>query len=399
MKTLDLSQNYQKFFDEFHFHTDTHSRLLAIDIVNVMSSVYYADISINKVVPRRIDLEIPVYFVDKWDSSKCLIHTLLHWVSEEYYTITFIENKLEEQTNSAILDDNDRIDTVTLFSGGLDSFAGAFHNLQSGIHSDYIGFVNKSEEKTKQKQIRDFYHTVFPDSSVHLINRHDIKKAVYTQSTRSLLYMSLAIAKSLTHEKYKRVYIYENGVLSLNPELKGRYTTKTTHPYTIYLFNELLNRLGIDVKIENPFIFKTKAQILQGLSQDFKNQIVNTFTCGQSRINPDRNHKGQCGVCIPCLLRKISLAANEMELFDVTYQYPYEIRLKDIAEADYRKDYVSNLEYFSEYVELIRSQSIFSHLQIRKEYYNDEFALQKTKQMLETFADEFERFMMRYAPY
>lgn len=400
MKTKEQNQNYSLFFEEFKFSTSVDKRKLAIDIVNVMSEVYYADISIERQVPRIINLEVPVYFIDKWRNTKDTLKSLLNWISEERYEIEFVKNYNLEGTEDIHLDFGNNIDTVTLFSGGLDSFAGAYNNEKLSINSDYIGFINKYEEGTKQKGIRSrLYNAVFPNSSIYLINSHPVSKKVFTQSTRSLLYLSLAVAKSLTEEKYKSVYIYENGILGLNPELMGRYTTKTTHPKTIYLFNKVLRNIGISVDVKNPFIFNTKGQIFADLSSKFKNEIKNTFTCGQSRVNPTRNHKGHCGVCIPCILRKISLAANSLEDYDVIYQYPYEVKLNDISEEVYRKDYQSNLDYFAEYVALIKSKEIFPNLEISDEFYDDEQYLLKTKQMFEVFVEEFERFWSLYAPY
>jgi 7-cyano-7-deazaguanine synthase in queuosine biosynthesis len=398
MEAIQTSQYYKDFFEEFEFEQMSSNKHVAIDLVNVMAAVYYNDISTNKIPPRAINLDVPVYLVEKWIECKPLLQKLLKWVSEDDFYVSFYENTEPESTVSAYIDTVGNKDTVTLFSGGLDSFAGAFHNISYGVKSDYLGFINKGEERTKQKVIREFYNKVFVNSSVHLIEKHPIKKTYYTQSTRSLLYLSLAVARGLTDKRYNQVQIFENGVLSLNPELRGRYTTKTTHPYTIYLFNQLLQHLDIDIVIHNPFIFKTKGQIFQGFSDDFKQQIAGTFTCGQSRVSPTRNHKGQCGVCVPCLLRKISLAANELEGYDSDYYYPYEIKLADIQEDDYRKDYASNFEYFSEYVELIKSRSILSHVQIRTEYYMDSLALDRTINMLDIFAAEFERFKVRYAP-
>ncbi|MGH2236602.1 hypothetical protein ACQ1ZD_15305, partial [Enterococcus faecalis] len=50
---------------------------------------------------------------------------------------------------------------ITLFSGGLDSLAGAYYNFSNNISSDYVGYVNKSEERTHQVQLQAFYSQIF----------------------------------------------------------------------------------------------------------------------------------------------------------------------------------------------------------------------------------------------
>lgn len=214
-----------------------------------------------------------------------------------------------------------------------------------------------------------------------------------------MLYLALAIAKAHFNTS-KNVFLYENGILSLNPELKNRYTTKTTHPKTMFMYWSLLEKLNIDIKINHPFLFKTKGQITNDMNEEFKKAIKHTFTCGQGRSHPERSHNGQCGICIPCVLRKISLAAYDNEMYDVDYEYPYDTKVVDIKEDLYRKDYASNLNYFKNYYELIKANQIHLEIQIREKYYevNSNFRM-SNHEMFYKFAQEYERFMEKYAPY
>ncbi|MGG4342378.1 7-cyano-7-deazaguanine synthase [Paenibacillus lautus] len=401
---------------ETSFFTTLHSSLLQdisynyheistiyLDLVTIMGAIYYKDVLTPKQndKPRLINIDIPVFNIALLGKQEIieLLQKMAKWVSEDNFNINFHPITLNRELNyinSLVSSTND----VTLFSGGLDSFAGAFHNYKNGIKSDYLGFINKGEEKTKQLEMSKFYKEIFDASTeIVLVEKPIRKKVTYIQSTRSLLYLALAVSKAYFNSA-QNVYIYENGILSLNPEIKNRYTTKTTHPKTIFMYEHLLRLLGISIKINHPFLFKTKGQIINDMDVKFKVAIKQTFTCGQGRSHPERSHNGQCGICIPCLLRKISLAAYNNEKYDVQYEYPYETKISNIKEELYKKDYESNLSYFDSYYRSIKANRIHLEVHTREKYYSEKIDFRLYNQtMFNTFVQEYERFMELYAPY
>ncbi|PFD96427.1 hypothetical protein COE15_07640 [Bacillus cereus] len=399
---------------EIEFFSNLHTSLLenvnfdykekstiVIDLVTIMGAIYCKDINTYKTndKPRFIELTIPVFNLQIWSENVKHIEELVKWVSEDTINITFIDTsvKSEGYMNSLIPGTSN---DVTLFSGGLDSFAGAYHNHKNNIKSDYLGFINKGEEKTKQLDVAKFYRQIFDDATeIILIDKPISKKKTFIQSTRSLLYLALATAKAHFNSS-KNVYLYENGILSLNPEIKNRYTTKTTHPKTMFMFKALLEKLSINIKINHPFLFRTKGEITNDMNEEFKTAIKHTFTCGQGRSHPERSHSGQCGICIPCVLRKISLAAYDNEKYDVDYEYPYDAKIVNVKEDLYRKDYTSNLNYFKNYYELIKTNQIYFEVHVREKYYEADSNFRMSNQkMFYKFAQEYERFMEKYVPY
>jgi 7-cyano-7-deazaguanine synthase in queuosine biosynthesis len=394
-----FSELHLNFLSQINFDYEQQSTLI-IDLVTIMGAIYYKDVDTPKSddKPRLIEITIPVFNSKLWSKMSGLIEELAKWVSADTFKVNFKETSFK--TNSYV---NSLIppipNNVTLFSGGLDSLSGAYNNYKNRIQSDYLGFINKDEEKTKQIEVAKFYKEIFDKTTeIILIDKPISKKKTLIQSTRSLLYLALAIAKAYFNSS-KNVYLYENGILSLNPEIKNRYTTKTTHPKTIYLYSLILERLNIEIKINHPFLFKTKGEITNEMDEKFKKTIKHTFTCGQGRSHV-RTHKGQCGVCIPCILRKISLAAYDNEGFDVNYQYPYDVKVNQIKEELYRKDYASNLNYFKSYYDLIKAKRIHLEIHTREKYYKgDSDFRSKNNKMFNKFAEEYERFMEKYAPY
>ncbi|WP_338589542.1 hypothetical protein V6669_29910 [Paenibacillus sp. Y5S-9] len=399
---ISLSKIYEFLLKDVNYNY-SHQGTLIIDLVTVMGSIYIKDVETHKNndKPRSIKINIPVFNYNLWSQTNIteLVEKIANWVSEDQYKINFEHNSTHADP-FFINGIGTSMNSVTLFSGGLDSFAGAFFNYKNNVKSDYLGFINKSEERTKQVEVSKFYRHIFDSATeIVFVEKPIVKKRTYIQSTRSLLYLALAIAKAYFNTA-SDVYLFENGILSLNPELNNRYTTKTTHPKTIYMYRSLLGELNIAININHPFLFYTKGQIVDNMNGEFKNVIKDTFTCGQGRSHPERTHSGQCGICIPCLLRKISLAAYDNEKYDVNYQHPYNLKVKMIKEDAYRKDYESNLNYFKNYYELIRSKKIFTEVLIRKKYYEENSNFRMSNEMMfGTFAQEYERFMEKYDPY
>jgi hypothetical protein len=192
------------------------------------------------------------------------------------------------------------------------------------------------------------------------------------------------------------ILLYENGVLSLNPELDSRKTTKTTHPKTLYLVNQLLSNLNLNMRIKHPFLFKTKGQIINGLSDQFKEDIKFTNTCGIARHNRKIKIKsGHCGFCIPCILRKISMAAYGNEKYDVQYNAPYGTNLEN-CDLSFKSEFKSSNEYFRVFNEKIKDGSIFNELDLRSKYYKEKNYLELTKKMLDIFSEEVDTFYSKY---
>lgn len=397
VSTKILNNLHSSLLTGFPYDYADVKQLPIIDLVTTMGAIYYKDvISTSR---KKLNIVIPVFEPLKWNSISKEINQLANWVSGEQFNISFIQNKNAEFDNlsenfSLPLPNNN---SVTLFSGGLDSLTGAFRNYKDGIKSDYLGFLNKSEEATYQKNLQRFYLDTF-STEVKLIPKPVHKKNHLVQSTRSLLYLALAIAKAYYNDS-NDVYLYENGILSLNPEINNRFTTKTTHPKTIYLYKDILRKIDINIEINHPFIFSTKGEKINAMNEEFKKQISSTFTCGSGRLKRQNVvHTGQCGVCIPCLLRKISIAAFENEKYDTTYFFNYGIKFDDIEHSSYKFEYESNINYFENYYNLIRNEKIYIETRLSERYYEENDYLEKNNVMFIKFANEFERYMEKYDP-
>jgi hypothetical protein len=100
----------------------------------------------------------------------------------------------------------------------------------------------------------------------------------------------------------------ENGVLAVNLPLTeariGGYSTAGTRPQTLAGFQRLLAALDLSVRIENPFLYQTKGQLIRDVLRPYfaPEAIQSTVSCWMAgRLSRP------CGACIPCLVRAVAM--------------------------------------------------------------------------------------------
>ena len=91
----------------------------------------------------------------------------------------------------------------------------------------------------------------------------------------------------------------------------GSLSTRTTHPYYLGLLQTILDNLGIQVKMYNPFQFKTKGEmILECKDWDFlKENLKWTMSCSHPDLGrwKGESASNHCGVCLPCTIRRAAV--------------------------------------------------------------------------------------------
>ena len=108
----------------------------------------------------------------------------------------------------------------------------------------------------------------------------------------------------------------ENGLIALNVPLDplrlGSNSTRTTHPYYMARWNDLLAALGIDGEIRNPYWDETKGEMAAACREPalLKELAADSLSCS----SPTKGRwQGlgieHCGYCLPCLIRRASLMA------------------------------------------------------------------------------------------
>lgn len=381
------------FIDEVNYFDDN---TVLIDLLNIFLEIYINDISIKRVGSNARNILIKV-FVDRknikiWESNSAFIENLCNFVTEgdgDKWTLSCIPSDYEYSAIKMQLDKSD-VDNISLLSGGLDSFCGAYSNELSNRKTIYCGYKTSNVDTSAIKRISDFLGTRRGNMGVCTYEKVNVNKVTLTQRTRSLLFFSLAVITAYK-EKVTNINVNENGIMTLNPSFQTRGTTKTTHPKTIYLYQQILNNANIKIKVNHPFLFKTKGEMVASLNNEYINFMKDTRSCSRSLhdVRYDVSSKKSCGTCVPCLLRKISVAAYNLENYDNDYIVSYK---GDMADPEYR----SSLFYFQTFYKSIKMDEIFSELRINKKYYEIDDYYEKTFEMLNRFAQEFEIFSNKY---
>lgn len=207
-------------------------------------------------------------------------------------------------------------DAVALFSGGLDSLAGAIDLLADGrrlllvSHHDY-GQLASIQQALAGSLIAHYG----PDRVQHLNLRVQFPEAPeLTLRSRSLLYLALGVTAAAAFGPDTPLLIPENGWVSLNPPLTlnrlGAYTTRTTHPWFLGQITRLWRAAGIEHPLSNPYLGLTKGGLLAHCRHPELLQKLarGTSSCARPVASRwRRGPKGECGYCYPCLIRRAAL--------------------------------------------------------------------------------------------
>lgn len=369
---------------------------ILIDLVNIFLELYVSDIANKRSGSNQRDIQVSAYVdrknLNAWEKNKKLIKKLAEFVTEgdgDKWSISFIGVEYEFGGQQMIIPSLG-IDNVALLSGGLDSFCGAHNNEKNSKKTVYCGYKTSNVDISAINSVSSFLKGRKGNLRIQTYSKVKQNKIELTQRTRSLLFFSLAVVTAI-RENTKEIDVNENGIMTLNPSFQSRGTTKTTHPKTIYLYQSILKNMGIDVHINHPFLFMTKGEMVNDLNADFKEHIKDTRSCSRAMNDPryDVSAKKSCGACVPCLLRKISMAAYDLEPMDNEYTVPY---AGDMDDEEYR----SAFNYYRTFYNYIVSDQIFPEILIRKKFYSTDDYLERTSDMLKKFSKELEIFFKKY---
>jgi hypothetical protein len=135
---------------------------------------------------------------------------------------------------------------------------------------------------------------------------------------RSFLFFALAAMAADAVGGDMVIHVPENGLISLNVPLDplrlGALSTRTTHPFYMARFGELLQGLGLRMRLHNQYAFMTKGQMAKGCAdQVFIRKVApHTMSCSSPsarRYDPDPAQRDpkHCGRCVPCLIRRAAI--------------------------------------------------------------------------------------------
>ena len=287
----------------------------AIDLVRLAGAAYVADRLSRRGqgFTRTIDLHVQLCDPAPWLPVMPMVEHILGWISgDEWHLGASREDATRPATTIALADE---ADTVALLSGGLDSFSGAL------LRATPTLFVSHSDNPTVTAGQNSAWGWLAENGLTggHLRVRfsESATKRENTTRTRALLFYALAIA-SADARGIASVEVPENGFTSLNLALGndrgGVLSTRSTHPWTMHMFRALLDAVGLQVAIVNPYELCTKGELIAQASAgraDFGLGAARTLSCAKldGRTYKGGNPNLNCGLCVACLTRRAGLLA------------------------------------------------------------------------------------------
>jgi hypothetical protein len=308
---------------------------VAVELAMIAVGTWIADTRLSRAQfsednwTREIDIAVPVRDPAMWASHSSLLSRILGTLSGDRWSVSFYSagRKLRGYLAKMCADLPARSESpsVALFSGGLDSFAGSIDLLtREKVSPIFIGQTDGGNSSTvnelRKLLVEDFAKPIELFSWGMSCNSRDLgdqfrSGGELTMRARSFLFFS---ASALVASAFQstRVVVPENGFISLNVPLDpwrlGALTTRTTHPFVIARFNELLDSVGLSMKLQNPFQGLTKGEMLEQCANQklLWKGLATTVSCSKPKwVRRYRAQYGSshCGTCWPCLIRRAAV--------------------------------------------------------------------------------------------
>lgn len=213
-------------------------------------------------------------------------------------------------------------EAVVLFSGGLDSLAGAIDLLAEGRRLLLLSHYDYGQLAQVQQNLAAALAAQFgADHVQHLAVRLQCPEALeLTLRSRSFLYLTLGLAAAAAWGPGVPVVVPENGWIALNPPLTlnrlGTYSTRTAHPRFLQGLAGLWQAVGLGHPLVNPYAWLTKGEVLANCRDPhlLKRLAPLSVSCARPVAARWRGvGRRACGYCYPCLLRRAALHRVDLD--------------------------------------------------------------------------------------
>ena len=314
---------------------------LHLDWIDLAIAVYVADrLSLREIEKyrnnwkRNLKLKIAVRNLGVWlcQDIQAEFKNILNFYTDDDWEFEFVNLESDERmkgiNNKVPFKPNTDL-RVALFSGGLDSFAGATQQLFLDNESSFMfvsGATNNRQVSLQRRQIKrlqDHYRTkeIYYKTVNFGFNwiDSDHPKEENSQRTRGFVFATLGAVTAL-NAGTNVLEVYENGIGAINLPYDGSQVgtmnSRGVNPMSLLRMERFIQTLTKqDFKIRNLYLFQTKGEMCQHKAvRNLADAISLTFSCDGFPVR--EAHKPQCGVCTSCLLRRLSIETADLNSFD-----------------------------------------------------------------------------------
>lgn len=319
-----------------------------LDLLEIASYVFAVDRSFSRgridaveyhSWSRSLQLVIRVRDFAFWSSTACtkVLSAILRFLTgDRDFEINFQPGHQTPPTGlfddpTFHVDVGDHGIEVALFSGGIDSLAGAIDLLDSTkgkviLASHQSNMVARKTQQALVKALSEQY----PDRIKHYpfqCNLHGKRATDETQRSRSFLFAAIAYALAFAYGQ-SSFNVYENGITSINlcrrEDLLNARASRTTHPKTVAGFSEFFSLMhDKPFVVRHPFLGLTKGEVMQQIAKKHPNLISSTVSC--TRAPYAKGEATHCGTCFQCIDRRLASFVTKLEDFDHRGLYSFDI--------------------------------------------------------------------------
>lgn len=306
---------------------------IGIDLLVLAAHVHAADTRISRTEQsqdswtREIRLVVPVSDPARWSAATSTLKKALDFLTGDRWTIGFRARPdrfatITQAVPLSLIDPS--FDSISLFSGGLDSLIGTIDLLEDDANPLLISHFGEGATSDAQGKLfaglkKNYTQATFERLRVGMTFMDGLVEGVGSENStrgRSFLFFALGVFAGTGLGRRFALRVPENGLIALNVPLDplrlGSNSTRTTHPYYMARWNDLLVTLGIDGEVRNPYWDKTKGEMAIACHNPalLKELATDSLSCSSPAKARWLGHGiEQCGYCLPCLIRRAALTA------------------------------------------------------------------------------------------
>lgn len=360
---------------------------LGLDLLVVAALVFAADTRISRASEsqdtwtREIGLIVPVSDLARWAPTSVTLVRMLNFLTGDRWAVEFRPRPSEFATlvkqrppgaNQPIFN------KLALFSGGLDSLINAIDLLEAGHTPLFVshageGAVSEAQQTLFETLKGEYPGRIFERLRVWMAFPEGLVAGSEGESTtrgRSFLFFALGIFAGTGLEGDFTLLAPENGLIALNVPLDplrlGALSTRTTHPFFIARWNELLTQLALPGRVENSYWNYTKGEMVRTCANGALLRRVIPLSLSCSSPAKGRWHSlgvQHCGHCVPCLIRRAAINSGLGRGSDTTIY-----TLADLTERplDTRQAEGQQVRSFQLAIERLRARPDLARILIHK---------------------------------
>jgi hypothetical protein len=330
---------------------------IGVDLLVLAAHVHAADTRISRATEsqdtwtREIRLIVPVSDIALWNARIPLLQRLLNFLTGDQWTFGFrprpagFERIVRIRQSRATAP---AFNSLALFSGGLDSLIGGIDVLEQGDKPLLISHAGEGATSDAQKTLfntlKRHYRQPFNRLRVWMNFPNGLVQNVDSENTtraRSFLFFAAGVFAGTGLPGSFTLRVPENGLIALNVPLDplrlGALSTRTTHPFYMARWNDLIAALGVSGRVENPYWNLTKGEMAAQCAN--RALLADLVPTSLSCASPTKGRwmgrsTEHCGYCLPCLIRRAALRQGLGSADNTSYTVDLTAGILDTRQAE-----------------------------------------------------------------